>query len=275
MSAKDASESGAAAAAAFVAGAQALRRDFNVGVTMRDFDLCYRDGRADEPLEVTHFVDQASLETWKRVGKHDSEAPDLSRVWTIHIPGSERRPDGSSVPSDVRGLRERVRSPLRALEERDEGGFMAPGNPDDKALQELADLGCDIGSSRAAEPGKSGRIELMSSVGGITWEDSVAWAVEHEAEKKDNQEKLKCLPDALRRHLFVLADPSSGSAYFAVRNRQIGRIPVLPSPITTAWVWDGDSSCLFATTPPAAWECHELPLEVLRNPEKWIAVNTD
>jgi hypothetical protein len=275
VSADHASEAGAAAAAAYVAGAKALRRDLGGGVQMRDFDLRYGDGRADEPLEVTHFADQASIGTWKRLGRADSRALALSRVWTIDIPSSERRPDGSSGPSDVKELLERLESPLRALEERGECEFTVPGPPGDHPLRELADLGCDIGCSRSAEPGESGGIGFVAAVGGVTSGDSVAWAVEQEAAKRDNQAKLRCLPDAPRRHLFVVMHPSSGSAYFAVKARQLGRLPVLPDPITTAWVWNGDSPCLFVTTPPATWEHHQLPSEVLSNPERWITKDVE
>jgi hypothetical protein len=90
----------AAAAAAYVVGGQAQRRDLG-GSRMRDFDLRYPDGRTDEPLEITSFVDRASLETWKRLGRKDPTASMVSRVWTLDMPSRKRSPDGSAGPSDV------------------------------------------------------------------------------------------------------------------------------------------------------------------------------
>jgi hypothetical protein len=270
------SELVAAAAAACVVGARALIRDSG-GVQMRDFDLRYRDGRPDEPLEVTRFADQASIETWRRLGRTDSwplmrssTAPPLVRVWTVDIPSNQRSRDGSSGPFDVSGFLEQAQPLLRTLEQRNEDQFILFESPVDEVLRGLAELGCDVGFSRPADPGESGRVEPLAPVGGITSGAPVAGAVEHEAAKKDNQAKLACLADAIRRHLFVIVDHSSGPIYFAVRHRRLGRSPELPSPITTAWVWDGGSPCVFATTSPGAWEEHELPSDVLDNPEKWV-----
>jgi len=87
----------AAAAAAYVVGGRAQRRDLG-GSRMRDFDLRYPDGRADEPLEITSFVDRAGLETWKRVGRKDPIASMVSRVWTLDMPSREQGPDSLSGP---------------------------------------------------------------------------------------------------------------------------------------------------------------------------------
>jgi hypothetical protein len=230
----------AAAAAAYVVGGRAQRRDLG-GSRMRDFDLRYPDGRTDEPLEITSFVDRASLETWKRLGR-----------------------------SDVNRFLERAGMLLHVLEERGQHEFQLPGPPDDKVVQGLIDLGCDTGFSRVAGPDETGRIETVAPVGGFTHRDSVAWAIEHEAAKTDNQEKLSRSPDSERRHLFVVPHPSAAAVYLSVRHREIGRLPVLPSPTTTAWIWDGNSPRVFVTTPPSPWEDHELPPRLLDEPEMWV-----
>lgn len=259
----------AAAAAAYVVGGRAQRRDLG-GTRMRDFDLRYPDGRTDEPLEVTRSVDQATLATWMRLRRMDAIAPTLSRVWMLDMPSRERGPDGSTGPSDVNRFVKYAGPLLRALEERGQHDFYVPGPPGDEVLQGLADLGCDAGSSRAAGPGETGSIEGIAPAGGFTHPDSVAWAIEHEAAKADNQEKLSCSPDAERRHLFVVAHPSTVGAYLSVRHRQIGRLPTLPTPITTVWIWDGNSSHVFVATPPSPWEGHELPQDLLSKPEDWV-----
>lgn len=259
----------AAAAAAYVVGGRAQRRDLG-GSRMRDFDLRYPDGRTDEPLEITSFVDRASLETWKRLGRKDPTASMVSRVWTLDMPSRERGPDGSTGPSDVNRFLERARVLLHVLEERGQHEFQLPGLSDDKVVQGLIDLGCDTGCSRVAGPDETGRIETVAPVGGFTHRDSVSWAIEHEAAKTDNQEKLSRSPDSERRHLFVVPHPSAAAVYLSVRHREIGRLPVLPSPTTTAWVWDGHSPHVFVATPPSPWEGHELPPRLLDEPEMWV-----
>ncbi len=237
---------------------------------MRDFDVCYPDGRTDEPLEVTSFVDRSSLETWKRLGSKDSSAPTLSQVWTVDIQSSEGRGDGSSGPSDVSRFLNQAGPLLRALEERGQHDFYGPGPPGDEVVQGLADLGCNAGSCRAAGPSETGSIEGVAPAGGFTHPDSTALAIEYEAGKADNREKLSSPPGAERRHLFVVAHPSAVGAYLSVRHRRLGRLPTLPAPITTAWVWDGDSPHVFVATPPSPWEDHELPAHLLYEPEVWV-----
>jgi hypothetical protein len=48
----------------------------------------------------------------------------------------------------------------------------------------------------------------------------------------------------------------------------MGRLPVLPPPITTAWVLA--SATTYSTTPREQWQTHDTPEEVFTNPEKWI-----
>jgi hypothetical protein len=237
----------AAAVAAYVVGGRAQRRDLG-GSRIRDFDLRYPDGRTDEPLEITSFVDRASLETWKRLGRKDPTASMVSRVWTLDMPSRERGVDGSTGPSDVNRFLERAGVLLHVLEERGQHEFQVPGPPDDKVLQGLIDLGCDMGFSRVAGPDETGRIETVAPVGGFTHRDLVAWAIEHEVAKTDNQEKLSRSPDSERRHLFVVPHQSAAAVYLSVRHREIGRLPVLPTPTTTAWVWVGHSPYVFVVT---------------------------
>jgi len=259
----------AAAAAAYVVGGRAHRRDLG-GTRMRDFDLRYPDGRTDEPLEVTCFIDRAGLETWKRLGSKDSTAPALSRVWTVDVQSREGRADGSAGPYDVNRFLKQAEPLFRALEERGQHDFYVPGPPGDNVLEGLAGSWLRCRLSRAARPRETGRIEGVAPTGGVTHPDSAAWAIEHEAGKVDNQEKLSCSPNAERRHLFVIPHPSAVDAYLSVRHRRIGRVPALPAPITTAWVWDGDSPYVFMATPPSPWEDCELPSHLLAEPEMWV-----
>jgi hypothetical protein len=182
------------------------------------------------------------------------------------VPSREQGPDGSVGPSDVSRFLERAGVLLHALEERGQHEFQVPGLPDDKVVQGLTDLGCDMGFSRVRGPDETGRIETVAPVGGFTHRNSVAWAIEREAAKTDNQEKLSRSPDLERRHLY----PSAAPVYLSVRHGKLGRLPVLPSPITTAGVWDGNGSHVFVATPPSSWEDHELPSHVLDEPEKWV-----
>jgi hypothetical protein len=115
-----------------------------------------------------------------------------------------------------------------------------------------------------------GRIEGIAPAGGFTHPDSAAWAIEHEAGKVDSQEKLSCSSNAERRHLFVIPYPLAVDACLSVRHRRIGRVPALRAPITTAWVWDGDSPYVFVATPPSPGEDCELPSHLLAEPEMWV-----
>jgi hypothetical protein len=75
---------------------------------------------------------------------------------------------------------------------------------------------------------------------------------------------------ARRRHLFVVFDSSSGSAFNAVDRGLTGRLPTLPPPTTTAWAATGGH--VLMTTPPKPWERHELPRAVFDDPTRWLVV---
>jgi hypothetical protein len=47
------------------------------------------------------------------------------------------------------------------------------------------------------------------------------------------------------------------------------RIPELPEPITTAWVYGG-GTVVFSVAPPSTWERHEIGAHALDAPERWV-----
>lgn len=269
MSANDYLEKRAAAAVAYVLGARAKRRDLG-GARVRDYDLAF-ETRPDEPLEVTRFADEAVMRTWARLERADREAPSLSRDWTVDVP-SKVAGEGAPNAYDVDRFFREAEPALRKLEEAGHEKFtlgLWVSDPSiEPALRLLADLGCNFGFSREPLPGEVARIFPGAGVGGIVGGDLVAWAVEQEACKDDNREKLREPVGALRRHLFVVVDGSSGAVFSAVSHGMVGRLPELPDPITTAWV--AGSNRMFVTTPPGPWEQHPIPHEVFNDPNRWI-----
>ena len=137
----------------------------------------------------------------------------------------------------------------------------------DDALNALAAVGCLSG--RASEPGSGETASLTLNVfdGGYLNDNLAAEAVEAEA-KEDNCRKLRGFPDAEHRHLAVYIDPSQGSTFSAVSGGDVGRLPLFPEPITTAWIAAGGSH-IYETTSDG-WERHSIPLEVIEHPERWI-----
>lgn len=261
----------AAAIAAFVLGANAKRRDFG-GRQVRDFDLIFPDGHT-EPLEVTRHFDRAATETWERLSRQERAAPSLSRVWTVDTPSKAPTPSGGTAPYDVRRFFRDAEAALRELEDAGYERFdLAMGRGDRRvaaACDALARLGVQAGLSRELQPSEAPRINVVAPVGGITDPNKVAEAVEAEAADPGNRAKLREPVAAPRRHLFVVFDPSSGSAYNAVDRGMIGRLPKLPSPITTAWAFARRP--VFVSTPPDCWEAHAVPAKVVDQPERWLS----
>ena len=271
MSANEELEKRAAAAVAFVLEARAVRRDLG-GTRMRDYDLLF-DDHPDEPLEVTRFADQVVMNTWARLERADREAPSLARDWTVDVPSkiSNASSDEEFVYDVNRFFRE-AEPALRALEVAGYEKFtigLATNDPTiEPALGTLLDLGCNFGLSNVPPAGETARIMPGAGVGGVVGSDLLARAIEQEACKDDNREKLRVPAGALRRHLFVVIDSSSGTVFSAASHGITGRLPNLCEPITTAWV--AASHHVYVTTPPGDWEVHTIPQEVFDHPERWI-----
>ena len=270
MPGMDPVELNAAAVAASIVGARAVRRDAG-GKSLRDFDLVFLDASI-EPLEVTRHAQAAVVQTHERLRKFDHRAPTLSRYWAISVPNSERRVgEKDPVAYDVRRLSAHAEPALRALEqagyEKFDLGLMIRDPSVAGALRQLAQLGCDAGFSHPLAPGETGLIHPVAGVGGLIHDDLIADAIEQEAGKRDNQRKLSQPPGARRRHLFVIAD-SSTSVISAAHRGMTGRVPVLPEPITTAWILG--STTAYCVTPPARWESHPVPDDVFVHPELWV-----
>lgn len=261
-------EARAAAAAAYVLGGHAIPRDIG-GARIRDFDLLLPGG-AIEPLEITLAADEVTRRTWARIDQLDRAARTLTRAWTLAVPTRVIDAAGSVSAFAARDFLASAEPLLHELEqagitEFDTARWLSAAHP---AVASLVSLGCDLGMSGELALGEVGRIYLSSSSGGWVAPDAVAAAVEAEANKPDNIQKLQASADASRRHLFVVIDGSSSGAFPAASHGSLGRTPVLPDPITTSWV--GASENLHVTTPPGDWETHEIPEEVFADPERWI-----
>jgi hypothetical protein len=263
----------AAAAAAFILGARLDRLDIPPAQSMRDFDLVFDDGRR-EPLEITSYVDRPALETWERIRRAAPlAARALTRRWVLAVPHSTSTSATTRIPYDVKEFVARVEQALAALE--------AAGHPTINlgrlqresalaaAVQTLFALGIQDGCSYSLARGQTATISFNAPVGGITDANLIAPAIEREANDAGNRHKLEQPPHAARRHLFVVFDGSSGSFFNAVqRGLTDGRLPNLPSPITTAWA--GAGGHVLVTTPPDPWSLHPLPEEVFTAPERWL-----
>jgi hypothetical protein len=273
---RERSERVAAAAVANALNAKLIHRDVRGAQQTRDFDLVYRDGRSDEPLEVTTFASQLELQSWERLDRLERRggipAEGLRRVWHLDVGASIT--DNRTATLDVRRIEREVIRLLAALEAADyhriEYGEMARDPDVAEASHELLVLGIDAGHSRLPSEGEIPRVVLVAPTGGFRHPDLVADGVEREAHKIDNQNKLKSLSNASRRHLVVIFDGSSGPAFVAVHLGTRGRLPALPPPITTAWALAGKS--LLGTTPSNGWDQFDIPQRVFDSPDEWFVV---
>lgn len=263
----------AAAAVAEALDAKLIPRDHSGAQQTRDFDLVFSGGRDHEPLEVTTFASQPDLETWQRLDHIDEEisAPELSQNWYLDVgpPITGHR----TQTLDVRQLAREVVAILAALEaggyQSIEYGLIDRDPAVTTGLRRLLALGVDAGNARPRAEGEPARVVFVAPVGGFVHADLVAWGIEQEADKTDNRNKLREPPAALRRHLAVIFDGSSGAAFTAAHQGLTGRLPRLPPPITTAWALASES--LLGATPPSAWVHRRIPQQVFDSPEAWLA----
>jgi hypothetical protein len=281
MSSDDEFEDVAAAAVAFTVQGCAVRRDLRgpagAGARIRDFDIRV-DGRPDEPLEVTQFVDRPALETLQRALKPSPPASSLSRVWLVDV-HREDQPE----TADYRQLREALEPLLAELEKRGvtkfTNAFFYWPPEHAEPLQALVQLGVRVASSEPSQSGQGQinfeRITTLRVVPGL-----VTAAVEAEANKPDNIEKLAEPADAEDRHLCVVVPVTAPQASFTLLNvvlgdaprELLGDVPSLPPPITKAWVLPGFGSPVpsIYVTNPDGWARVDLPPEVGENPQRWI-----
>lgn len=222
---------------------------------------------------MTRFADQAVMQTWARLERADREAPSLKRDWTLDVPSKVAGEAGQPAAYDVDTFFREAESALQAIEaaghERFTIGLWVDDPSIERALRTLGSLGCSFGLSNEPPEGQIARIIPGAGVGGVVGGDLLAWAVEQEACKDDNREKLREPLGARRRHLFVLVDGSAGTAFSAATHGLTGRLPELCEPITTAWVAGGGDR-LFVTTPPGGWQEHAIPEEVFADPDRWL-----
>lgn len=263
-------EARAAAAVAHALDARAVRRDLG-GRRTRDFDLVFPDSSL-EPLEITIAADEVVRRTWARIEQLDRDAPSLTKAWTLDIPNTTLDSGGKRGPFAARDFLAHAEPLLRELEAAGIAEFnpttWAVAGTAEQAVTRLLLLGCDLGMSHSIATGETGRIHLTTGIGGWVDPDLVAEAIEQEAAKSDNRAKLSEPANARRRHLCVIIDASMGATLSAGAHGNLGRLPALPPPVTTAWALAGGSA--YSTTPPQPWQTHETPEEVFTNPENWI-----
>jgi len=251
-------EDRAAAAAALATGGLARRIDKSgAGSGLRDFDLLFPDGRV-EPLEVTSNTHRQTRETSARAGRQTSRRTTLSRTWLLALPS------GSTETLDVERICRDVIAPLRVVEAHGVNAlsevWMHDSLPLSSAVRAIDALGVTGGTSAVPSDGIA-RLEFAVMYGDRVEVDTVAEAIEGVALREDNRAKLREPAGTSRRHLFVLLDWSGGASSWAARHAvehgMMPRLPVLPVPITTAWVPAGRS--VMYVTPPNQWQVAELP----------------
>jgi hypothetical protein len=271
-------EDSAAAAAAFVLGAKAQRRDTSRREGMRDFDLVF-DGGHREPFEVTQHAHEPTRRTLARL-EGGFDADELDHVWTVWIPECEPGADGADQPYDVASCRREIVPVLADLEEAGIDRLDDQSIWTDPRLSSFAPTVASTGLYAARSLGRRGndviRPLFLRQYGrrdrGMRLH-VIAEAVEMEAADDGNRRKLATSNQARRSHLFLRVDIYSASdCYSAVRQAfESGRLPPepkLPSPITTAWV--ASSTEVFVITPPGRWKAHRIPPDVNEHPELWL-----
>jgi hypothetical protein len=161
-------ETWAAAYAADAMSATFVRRDENIGESIRDFDLLFADGHT-EPLEVTIHADEVIVQTMGRMKAHPRELKaDVTRVWIVSHPYFQVDPTGTNVPYDLRACARELPRIVERLERAAVTRFFT----DDlrsrwlslfkEEAQSLGALGVSSGSSYVpTDPDDEPRIILM------------------------------------------------------------------------------------------------------------------
>ncbi len=159
-----------------------------------DFDLKLGDGRICA-VEVTSSTDPSVVEFWRAVGNQSWPAPRLSRSWVLNVGPS----------AHVQTLRDQVEGLLEGLEQSGVAQF-GPGKLSQSSeIKALHRLGVKGGGSFDETPH---HIYVTYAGAGVADIENVRRAVEQEAWKHDNRDKLR-RATADERHLFVWIDPSA------------------------------------------------------------------
>jgi hypothetical protein len=271
-------ENFAAAIVTSVLGAACfIRRDFGKrgGQASHDFDLRYREGRADEPLEITTAAKTGAIATRVKLGGGaEVTVPGLGLVWDV-IPRTsfaagvdERTGKTKTLPYPLAQVQRHVANALLVLEAAGVREFPSLNIPTDEAIRAAVVLthGCKLVCGLARPPFRDEQpgVIYRNSHGGVGDPERLAKALLAEACEPGNVAKLS--GSAKRRHLFVNVDPSSGDAYVAVRDGALpAELPGLPPEISTLWIGAADRH-VFSITPPGGWEKHRIPDEVIEDP---------
>ena len=166
-----------------------------------DFDLVL-DGRTDA-VEVTMSTDPEVLAHWRAVGAEEWPAPELQNSWMLNV----------TPPAPIRVLRAEVGPLLRAVEQDGIPAFGLGRSARTPEIERLHQL--HVKSGAVLKDWLPPQILVSHTGAGSVGIDPVVRAVEAEAWKPDNREKLRrAIAD--ERHFFVwidsFASPAGGSA---------------------------------------------------------------
>ena len=195
-----------------------------------DFDLRLPDGEL-AALEVTASADQRHLQFLavlgdERRGGQFVGAERCQRDWWVHPEEGAR----------IDRIREKVDEYLQPIEESGLAKFFSPTDAHDhEGVRRIwRDLHIEAGQVVRWKP--PGRIGIAApGRGGWVDGDYISRAVQKEANKRDNSEKLDASGLA-QRHLFVFVDSSNHYAWGPmVRGMVPAAAPDLPEAITHAW----------------------------------------
>jgi hypothetical protein len=209
-------------ARAVLDGALAVPRDVLGGPpNLHDLDVVLRDG-STIPVEVTIATNPAVRQLWAAVGKQRWDIPGLRSSWSLDI----------SPDTRINELRRALSPLLGELERRGVDRFNA-SEPHDEPMSDLGRLGVRFAKAVRGLPEP---MVLVGSVGPADFVDGsdICDAVEHEAAKTDNRNKLLAAGGG---DLFVWVDPHAANAYAALSGTVSipRRPPRLPDGINSVW----------------------------------------
>ena len=121
-----------------------------------------------------------------------------------------------------------------------------------------------VGSGRERHPDEAPVVQYFGSYGGVGRAELAGKALLAEANEPGNRGKLS--GNAASRHLFIYVDQTAGDAWVSVRQGELPEQLDLPREVTNLWVW-ADELRIHEYTGETGWIEHEVPIEVLMNPE--------
>lgn len=221
---------------------------------------------------MTLLADSAVLQTLARVNRERRVVvPEMQRLWLVTLP--TYAPGQPGVPVDVDALKTTLIRVLLALEQQGVERldahelFHQPEMRQDSL--DLMQFGVRYVQSIDPRDGAGG-LELATSGGGAVDESLITDAVQREAAKSDNRQKLGACADATRRHLYVLVSGQErGMTLTALHHVLEETMPLPPAPelppeITT--VWATTATLGLYITPPGPWQTFRIPERIFQDP---------